>query len=707
MTSTISSNNTKKPFLGMLLWSLKKALPITLVYSFLLFVCNPMYITLAKNNAPIEEFDYVEAQLLSIGFTAYIIVIFTIITAVSMFSIYHKKRSIDLYASFPINKQTLFLARYFSGLIITIVPLVIFTILGLFSSGQINSENTFVTFCRLIDSVVSIINMYSMLSLISMICGSKVDTLVTFGVVNVAFVGLILTGANLVVNMLPGLYNMDYQIYESTTYMSFFTFCPVAMPFISGAFSSVYGGIYTPVYNGEDYYDKAILAGELKVLAIWFVLAVVYFVLATLIAKKRRNENVQNGFIFNFPKHIIQVIASLSAGMMLGSFIATYFCTYSSGFETMLVFMLGALIGTALVYLIFTLIYNKGEKRFVKGLPAFGATFVILAVFYLSISSGLVGVASAPKVDSIESVCVLSSDNDYDFYGEVTPIIHTKGNEFEKTDLFIKDKTVIKNAVELHQAILDGLHEESGAFFNIYNNYSIGVANNTGYEPHTIRIEYNLNNGKRVYQNYVSNNFNYDKIKDKYNAVISSDVYKNNYKLVKCADPVEANISGIDFSSAERYTNVDTRNPETYTDINGNITYEDKEYLEPVDIDDSKAMNQIYSTLREEFIADKNYAETLKAKDCKYVKPTESNSAIYDEIVFNIDITYNEAAKLYPIVDNKAEELGVTPGYTLDPIESFVITKEAYPKTWELLNSYCVNENTDQVYMFPNELANS
>ena len=322
-------------------------------------------------------------------------------------------------------------------------------------------------------------------------------------------------------------------------------------------------------------------------------------------------------------------------------------------------------------------------------------------------SSGLVGVASAPKVDSIESVCVLSSDNDYDFYGEVTPIIHTKGNEFEKTDLFIKDKTVIKNAVELHQAILDGLHEESGAFFNIYNNYSSGVANNTGYEPHTIRIEYNLNNGKRVYQNYVSNNFNYDKIKDKYNAVISSDVYKNNYKLVKCADPVEANISRIDFSSAERYTNVDIRNPETYTDINGNITYEDKEYLEPVDIDDSKAMNQIYSTLREEFIADKNYAETLKAKDCKYVKPTESNSAIYDEIVFNIDITYNEAAKLYPIVDSKAEELGVTPGYTLDPIESFVITKEAYPKTWELLNSYCVNENTDQVYMFPNELANS
>ena len=238
MTSTISSNKTKKPFLGMMLWSLKKAVPLTIVYSFLLFVCFPMYITLTRNSMKnVDDFKYGKTMLISMEFVAYLIVIFTIVTACFMFGVYHKKRSIDLYASFPINKHTLFLAKYFSGLLITILPLAVFMTLGLFAGHQVNSINTFITFYRLLANVISIINMYSMLALLSMICGGRVDTLVTFGILNFAFVAFFLTSANLVASIVPGLFNMDVQIYEPFTFMLFFTFCPVAMPFAAGAFS--------------------------------------------------------------------------------------------------------------------------------------------------------------------------------------------------------------------------------------------------------------------------------------------------------------------------------------------------------------------------------------------------------------------------------------------------------------------------------------
>ncbi len=683
----------------MMLWSLKKAVPLTIVYSFLLFVCFPMYITLTRNSMRnVDNFKYGETMLISMEFVAFLIVIFTIVTACFMFGVYHKKRSIDLYASFPVNKHKLFLAKYFSGLLITIVPLAVFMTLGLFAGHQVNSINTFITFYRLFANVISIINMYSMLALLSMICGGRVDTLVTFGILNFAFIAFFQTSANLVASIVPGLFNMDVQIYEPFTFMLFFTFCPVAMPFVAGAFSSIYADVDGSIVN---YIDENMLDVETKVLVIWFAIAVVYFVIAIFMAKKRRNENVQNGFIFNFPKHIIHAIASLAFGMFFGGFLAGNFCTELDGFKTMLMFMLGALIGTVLSYLVVTLVFNKGAKRFIKGLPIFVGTFVALAVFYLSISSGLVGVSSVPKVESIKSVCVLG-DNDQTFNTDLSPIIHSRGNGFEKVDLFMEDKEVIKNTVALHQAILDGLHDEAGTFLNFYNNYTAGGGNgDTGYEPYTIRIEYELNNGKKISKTYINGHYSYDKIKDKYNAVISSDVYKQEcYKLAKC-DVYDANVCRIDFYSHNRYKKEDIDNVVLYS--------EEASFIDgkPVDksatLSDFDGIKEIYSTLREEFIADKNYAETLKADYCEYVEPTDSNSAIYDEIVFDIQVAYNEDnyVDVYGTIDRQAEKLGVIPGeYILDPAESFVITKETYPKTWELLNSYCEQENTNNVCMF-------
>lgn len=705
MTSTISSAKSKKPLLSMMLWSIRKSLPIAIIYSFLLFVIFPMYIILSRNNSSRSQFDYLDCYEICGMLGSVLICIFTIIIACSMFSIYHNKRSVDLYSSFPIKRHTLFLARYFSGLLLIIVPLIIFMTLGLLASFQITSVNVFITYYRMLAYIISIINMYSMLALFAMLCGGIIDTLISFGVVNIGVASCIYLVVDLISNILPGYYNMSIYVIDRFTRMVFFALCPFSMPFESSVFSGVEYGYVTYGYRDtlSEFIEPESLQIEIKTMVMWLALAIVYFVAAVIIAKKRKNENVQNSFIFSFPKVVIQVIASVAAGIILGYFFAENFLFENDGFKTMLLFMLGALMGSFVSFLIVTIIYNRGAKRFVKSLPAFVGSFAIIAIFYLVISTGLVGVSNVPKVDDIKAVAVF---DDCDYYtSDEIEVVFSKGTSFEKVNYFIEDKDIINSVVSLHQSIVDGLHDEMGTFFNL-DTY-IFYSENEGYEPDTIRIEYELTNGKKVSKVYTSHHYNYSNIIEAYNDIVSSDLYKQNSKLVSCVTADEANVSCIDIYSTPRYT----KNSIEGNYIDDSEYIYDEDYYEYIEEDytedynsenlyDAEFVNQIYSSLRKEYLADKNYAETLKARYPEYVKPTDNNAEIYDEIVYNINLRYS--THLGIATEKKIEELGVEYDYcNLDPEENFAITKDSYPKTWELINNYFEQKEIDNLYLYP------
>lgn len=681
----------------MMLWSIKKSLPITIIYSFLLFMCFPMYITLAKNNAG-DRFSYVGLYEIFMEISPLLIIVATIITGCFMFNIYHKKRSVDLYASLPIKKHTLFLSRYFAGLIVIIVPFAVFMTLGLFASGNVDYLNTVFTYNKLLAYAVSILNMYSMLAFFSMLCGGIVDTLVSFAVVNIGVASCLSLGVSLISSIVPGCFNLDINMIDRFTGMLLFALCPVIMPYLSGTFGDIYcnsDGVLT-YYLGPDS-----LAVETKTLIIWFVLAVVYFVASVIIAKKRRNENVQNGFIFSFPKIVIQFLASAAAGLILGYLLVENFSTNDNGFKTMLLFMFSAFVGSLLAFLIVTLIYNKGAKRFVQSIPTFIGSFLAVAIFYLAISLGWVGVSSVPKVDKIKSVAVFS-ENEYDGNFEEISIVSSKDNEFEMVDFWIEDKDVIKDTVELHQAIIDGLHDEEGTFFNIDDHYTDNNSE-TNYEPRTIRIDYTLNNGRKISKTYRYNNYKYDNIKDELNDVISSDIYKKQYfKLANCNTGDEANVSLMRVYTGYRYTNENVTNVYYNDKFYGDTYYiSDTEDLEDSNIHDSAVVNELFATLHEEFLADDNYADTQKANHCEYVEQTRDNFEIYDEIVYHIDISY--ATELnYEAAQKKIDKIeGIIPGRNMtDPNEYFAITRESYPKTFALLDEHFSKENTDQIYMY-------
>lgn len=445
---------------------------------------------------------------------------------------------------------------------------------------------------------------------------------------------------------------------------------PLAMTNIVGEFSFT----KTPYY-----YDGVnALADEIIIMALWAVLTVIYFVAAMKIAKIRKNENVQNGFIFRFPKVFIQVIATVGIGL-IGGFVATtsfYFYDTTNGLISLLLFMAGALIGSLGAFLITTLIYNKGAKRFIKELPVFAGSFAVLAVFYLVISLGLVGgVMSVPDVDDIKSAS-LDSPALIAYYKEEKPSFISVGDRYEKISYASEDKQYIEKVVAVHQAVVDNLHKKMGTFFNM----SWIDEEMPADAPSKIEIVYELKNGKKIVKCYYWYNYNQEDIAEEYNAVINTEAYKNNYKITKCDTAEEANVALMSIRRSAKYEN----------------NYYQSTPAEDEDVFDTELRNQIYTSLREEFIADKDLVRTMMSAWPGYI-----DSTIPDEIVYSVEVNYDIFDDSYEEMCKTIEkEYGINANMEMlvDPQDVFYITRESYPNTWQLIDDYL--ESNDKTEMF-------
>ena len=116
MTSTISCNSKTHQFLSMYLWSMRKNMATIITYSLFLLFSFPLlllfYNTLTAANI-IDRADF----LIEANNTVYpiifgcILMLFTLLVSVFMFSYLHKKRSVDMFGALPVSRRTLFFSR--------------------------------------------------------------------------------------------------------------------------------------------------------------------------------------------------------------------------------------------------------------------------------------------------------------------------------------------------------------------------------------------------------------------------------------------------------------------------------------------------------------------------------------------------------------------------------------------------------------------
>ena len=140
MTSTISSAKANRSsfheFLDFYIWSLKKTRGIMILYLVLLLLSVPLTLALNLNSVMQNPHNINMPERISETFYAHIDVIVPlavvplslllgVILVVNLYGYMQKKRSVDLYHAMPVGRTPLFLSRYFCGLTVLYLPILL------------------------------------------------------------------------------------------------------------------------------------------------------------------------------------------------------------------------------------------------------------------------------------------------------------------------------------------------------------------------------------------------------------------------------------------------------------------------------------------------------------------------------------------------------------------------------------------------------
>lgn len=516
MISTTLSDNRKSRFFSIYKWSLRKNLATFIVYTAILLLTYPVFLTLF-NSIAVYPTDMLKnsgdggtssACVMSLVFVAvvgFIAMLFTLIIGVFMFSYMHRKRSVDVFGALPVTRRTLFFARYAAGLTMLAVPLILVTVI---STVLLSYSNVAVwwTVNHAINILLSVIVSYTFTAFVALSCGTTADTVVSV---------LALCG------MYPGVIGIiqffsGYIIPGVQTALSPSSVVYTALsPFVSGitnAYINIYnlcaGESWSTLFyadeNGINHADKVArlsIFDNPEQLIWWLVFGAALFIGCCLLSKRRKAETAQNGFALKAIPVIIRVVATTACGLLF----AVIFSSVQSGFTaeskmmslgssmtTFAWFMVGLVVGSFIAHLVLTLIYNRGTRGFLKSLIPYGITVLVIAAGYIILSTGLFGAdVQVPDKSEVASASVSINGNSTDF---------NSPSDKERLAGF-NDVKDIDKVLDIHKAIANNLRE-----CNPYP-YSLSVSDGglyyNEYMPlKTISIEYKLKNGSTMNRTY-------------------------------------------------------------------------------------------------------------------------------------------------------------------------------------------------------------
>ena len=554
----------RKKAVALFKWSLRKNLPFSIAYWILLFLSFPMveiFAMIVCGTQPnlgmesyIKDMKEVCEYLPAIFFVVFAI-IFSIIMAIMSFSYMHNKRSVDLFGSYPISRRTLFFVRYFSTLVLCIVPMIIIgsvgAILGLSDVALIESFKVIGIL------TVTIIGNVSFIALISLCCGTVADVLISYVVISAIYPICVLIGALFPTSVIPGVVTANIP---STV----LTFLSPAASFYTCKFGSGSGlGIVW-----------------------WICLSIILMLACFVLCKKRKAESAQNAFAFSIVEIIIKFFTCFAVGFGVG-----YMCSYfgEDSFKAQYIwFAVGTVIAVMTANLLLHLVFHRGLSRFKSSLMECGVVFACIMAFLLITTSGGLGYAQrVPDKEDIQKVNIVKG------YTQ-SFIIGGKNVLASYTD----DANIISDVEEMHKLITNSLDEHYG-FLPIINGYN-------GSDVEHISINYVLKNGKTISREYDGSDIvrNEKDINKKMSDITSTEYYsqvKHPFYIIPYRYITDMQIS-------KYVINGDTDDEEVYSDEyavkNGQVT-DDAAYLsKPAD---KELINSFIEALKKDVEANGMY----------------------------------------------------------------------------------------------------
>ncbi|MDE5991613.1 MAG: hypothetical protein K2G87_01035, partial [Oscillospiraceae bacterium] len=328
-----------------------------------------------------------------------------IFPAVDSFSCLHKRSVVDMKLSLPMTAKQRFFSNYLSGLFTYIAPFLGAQVVSLLLMGyglifmegrtfydiyynqkgelvkdpyvcDIFSEAAPILFKLILCGILAMLMLYTVTVLITVCCGSKFESIAYTILIN----GLIpLTVVCVAFSIFDNLYGIDPEtpMYKIISYTSVAGAIFVAIDWVAGE------GMF---YRSEEWLNYGAWA------LVYLLIIAAIGALAFFLYRKRRAEQVSKPFVFKLAYYITITCAMFCL-------VALLIVDATSG-------LIPAIIITAIVYMIFEVVTNRGFKRFWLSILKYAVTFLAaFGVIYVGAKTeGFGAVSRVPSLSSVTSV---------------------------------------------------------------------------------------------------------------------------------------------------------------------------------------------------------------------------------------------------------------------------------------------------------------
>lgn len=441
--------NIKPSAGGLYGWSIKKHLGIASIFTFLMFLAMPVvnllfiiqnYISGAEYGSMSDIFLPEDMQFifyLSEVFFIPVCIIFSIVLSCMLFSYMHSKVAVDTFHALPVKRSTIFLSKYFAGLTLLNVPVILMvgiTIIthwiasGIIAPQNFDFETIAIMLKFLLMFVLTQTAFFTMTAFISVNTGTIFDMILSLFSINAAWPLLFVMFDSLFSTNLYGYTSIiDFEVY--------FLLSPLAR-MVASSFEF---GIF-PI--------------------IWWIVFTVGLVFASVFMYNRRKSEVTGkSFAFKPMQYILLVIVPLIAGMVMGLIFQMFV-------NSTIIYFIGFILGSFAAHIVVQIIIARGFKGFAKSLILYGSTVVCFAVFFIITCTGLLGYETRlPNADKIEGAYISVSSNlyentssEYFYFGDAT----SYSNDYEyfslvtndvDPDMYLQGEEALQTVYSLHECI--------------------------------------------------------------------------------------------------------------------------------------------------------------------------------------------------------------------------------------------------------------
>lgn len=442
-----------------------------------------------------------------------------IILAFNCFGYLYSKSKVDLFHSIPVKRESLFFAKYISGLVIYIVPYIAFMLTAYIvgaANGMLSTAGIKASFIMLFINFLGFLGVYNTAIIAIYLTGNPI-------------VGLFGTGTLLLYGAIAQLLLMAYQSEFLTTYSVYsasnsFSLSPV----------SDYVNLTKDFNTLHNRYDI-----DVSNLVLYLIFVAAGLFIAVMLCKLRASESTGKSIAFAKIMPVLSVV--LLIPITLGGAIFFKSVANSSINQNLGWYIFGFIIALVLGHIAIQAIFYLDFKSIFANLANPAIAGIISAIFAAALIFDLTGYNTyIPNDSSYESAAIASYSMQgnieyYDYEAERDEYGYCSYNrdliDYRTENMKITDKELIKEfvgaAIEDTLALEDFRNNapDESTYFSKANVYS------------NVTVKFNLKNGKSVYREYSVSLLDH---MDIYNKLYANDAYKTVVCPMLTLDPKDA-----------------------------------------------------------------------------------------------------------------------------------------------------------------------